>query len=181
MLTHFILRALRWGTVCWNISWLHGARLCHLPHSWKASPNQNGAARLPLAQWYAPRGNSLAYFIYTTRIIPADSHMRWYCCSLLLLLFFLSCGHPSTLPIWHFMLHWSTRFKKNLYLRTKLYLCQMRMSLFVLQIPGLLVFIWFQRTTTQKMIKSTCSSGRMQWTGSMLGKPHMLVSASFAK
>lgn len=29
----------RWRIVCWDVSWLHGAGLCHLSHSWQAPPN----------------------------------------------------------------------------------------------------------------------------------------------
>lgn len=51
-LTHFITCSPRWRTVCRNISWLHGAGLCHLSHSRQASPNQNRTTRLPMVKWW---------------------------------------------------------------------------------------------------------------------------------
>lgn len=48
---------LRWRTVCRDVRWLHGAGLCHLSYSWQASPNQDRAAWLPLAErWEIVRG-----------------------------------------------------------------------------------------------------------------------------
>lgn len=42
--------ALRRRTVRWDVRRLHGAGLCHLSHARQASPNQDGAAWLPLAE-----------------------------------------------------------------------------------------------------------------------------------
>ena len=51
----------------------------------------------------------------------------------------------------------------------------------MLQIPGLWAFIRFQRVTTRKTIRSTCSSERMPWMESTLGRPHTPASDSSAK
>lgn len=53
-ITHLIFLTLRWGAICWDISWLYGAGLCHLSYSWQASPNQDRATRLPMAEWWEP-------------------------------------------------------------------------------------------------------------------------------
>lgn len=42
----------RWRAVFWDVSGLHGAGFCHLPYVGTASPHQNWATRLPLAEWW---------------------------------------------------------------------------------------------------------------------------------
>lgn len=63
-LTHFIPLPARWWTVCRDISRLHGAGLCHLSHTWEASPNQNGATWLPVAKWWEESTSWLVYVLF---------------------------------------------------------------------------------------------------------------------